>query len=163
MLTLFGFVFCTVNSFIQYASLYTGSHTYEVETLFFKQLLNARVTFDLVGLSGLRIIFGIALFMMGMYINISSDNTLLKMKHSSNKNYKIPTGGFFAYVSCAHYFGEIIEWFGYALACASLPALAFAIFTFSYLSGRAINSHAYYNTRFKTYPKNRKAIIPFIL
>ncbi|KAK2567432.1 3-oxo-5-alpha-steroid 4-dehydrogenase 1, partial [Acropora cervicornis] len=38
-------------------------------------------------------------------------------------------GGVFTYVSGANFFGEIVEWSGFALACWSLPSLAFAVFT----------------------------------
>ncbi len=51
------------------------------------------------------------------------------------------TGGMFEYVSGANYFGEIIEWTGYALAAWSLPTLSFAIFTVSNLAPRAVSHH----------------------
>ncbi len=48
------------------------------------------------------------------------------------KGYKIPRGGMFEYISGANFFGEILEWAGFALAAWSLPAFAFALFTFWY-------------------------------
>eukprot|EP01035_Chromulina_nebulosa_P019175 gene19175-25020_t len=68
----------------------------------------------------------------------------------------------FKYVSCANYTGEIIEWFGYALANWSLPALAFAIYTFSNTAPRAHKHHLWYKIKFEDFPKERKAVIPFI-
>ena len=38
---------------------------------------------------------------------------------------------------CTYLVGEILEWTGFAIACWSLPALAFAIYTFSNLAPRA--------------------------
>lgn len=50
-------------------------------------------------------------------------------------------GGLFAYVSGANFLGEIIEWIGFALASWSLPALAFAFFSFCFLGLRAFHHH----------------------
>ena len=77
--------------------------------------------------------------------------------------YKIPHGGFFKYVSCPNYFGEIIEWFGYLIIAFSLPALSFVLWTGFNLIPRALNHHEWYKENFKNYPKNRKAVIPFII
>ena len=97
-----------------------------------------------------------------MFINVSSDNKLISLrKHSVG--YKIPQGGFFKYVSCPNYFGEIIEWFGYLIIAFSLPALSFVLWTGFNLIPRALNHHEWYKENFKNYPKNRKAVIPFII
>ena len=53
------------------------------------------------------------------------------------------TGGLFEYVSGANFFGEIVEWSGFAIATMSLPALAFAFMTFSSLAPRAFHHHRY--------------------
>lgn len=50
-------------------------------------------------------------------------------------------GGLFTYVSGANFLGEIIEWIGFALACWSLPALAFAFFSLCFLGLRAFHHH----------------------
>ena len=49
----------------------------------------------------------------------------------------------FTYVSGANFFGEIVEWSGFALACWSLPSLAFATFTALNIGPRAIQHHRY--------------------
>ena len=49
----------------------------------------------------------------------------------------------FTYVSGANFFGEIVEWSGFALACWSLPSLAFAVFTALNIGPRAIQHHRY--------------------
>ena len=51
----------------------------------------------------------------------------------------------FTYVSGANFFGEIVEWSGFALACWSLPSLAFAVFTALNIGPRAIQHHRYMN------------------
>ena len=57
-------------------------------------------------------------------------------------------GGMFTYVSGANFFGEIIEWSGFALACWSLPSLAFATFTALNIGPRAIQHHRYLKKKF---------------
>ena len=49
----------------------------------------------------------------------------------------------FTYVSGANFFGEIVEWTGFALACWSLPSLAFVSFTALNIGPRAIQHHKY--------------------
>ena len=53
----------------------------------------------------------------------------------------IISGGMFEYVSGANFFGECLEWSGYALACSSISAVAFAVFTTSFVGVRAIQHH----------------------
>ena len=68
----------------------------------------------------------------------------------------------FEYVSGANFFGEILEWFGFALAANNLPAWSFAIFTFCNIAPRAQQHHQWYQNKFDEYPASRCAVIPFI-
>jgi protein-S-isoprenylcysteine O-methyltransferase Ste14 len=111
----------------------------------------------------IRFIAGILLFILGMAINIRSDNKLLALRHSSMNGYSIPTGGLFRYVSCPNFFGEILEWSGFALMTWSPAALAFAIWTIVNLVPRALDHHSWYREKFSDYPDERKAVIPFLL
>lgn len=52
-------------------------------------------------------------------------------------------GGLFEYITAANYFGEVIEWCGYALASWSIQGWAFAVFTFCVLLTRAQQHHQY--------------------
>ncbi|XP_003728409.2 3-oxo-5-alpha-steroid 4-dehydrogenase 1 [Strongylocentrotus purpuratus] len=110
-----------------------------------------------------RFILGSLLFMTGMAINIHSDYILRNLRKPGETGYKIPCGGMFDYVSGANFFGEIVEWIGFSIACWSLQGLAFAFFTFCVVSPRAWQHHLYYLEKFEDYPKSRKAVIPFIL
>eukprot|EP00063_Salmo_salar_P052262 XP_014027097.1 PREDICTED: 3-oxo-5-alpha-steroid 4-dehydrogenase 2 isoform X1 [Salmo salar] len=76
---------------------------------------------------------------------------------------RLYTGGMFEYVSGANFFGEILEWCGYALATWSLPTFSFALFTMCSIGPRAFHHHRYYQEKFEDYPQSRKAVIPFIL
>jgi hypothetical protein len=109
-----------------------------------------------------RFIIGSIIFFTGYLINLQSDSILRKIRSPGEMSYKIPEGGVFNYVSCANYFGEIFEWFGWACLTWSLPGLAFAIWTASNLMPRAKAHHNWYQENFPDYPKNRKAIIPFL-
>jgi steroid 5-alpha reductase family enzyme len=63
--------------------------------------------------------------MAGAVINYHHDKLLtqLRSKNKNNDNanlskeerYKIPVGCLFEFISCPNYFGEILEWFGFAL------------------------------------------------
>lgn len=110
-----------------------------------------------------QFIVGGILFVVGAYINISSDNILIKLRKPGETDYKIPYGGAFKYVSCANMFGEIVEWLGYAILCWHLAALSFLFNTAANLIPRAIHHHKWYKEKFPDYPRNRKAIIPFVL
>ncbi|KAM9166594.1 3-oxo-5-alpha-steroid 4-dehydrogenase 1 isoform 2-T2 [Pangshura tecta] len=72
-------------------------------------------------------------------------------------------GGLFEYVTGANFFGEILEWFGFALACCTIESAAFAICTFFIVGSRAHQHHQWYLEKFEDYPKARKILIPFVL
>jgi 3-oxo-5-alpha-steroid 4-dehydrogenase 1 len=110
----------------------------------------------------IRFVVGIMVFFSGVYINFSSDNILLSLRKPGEKGYKIPRGGMFKYISCPNLFGEIIEWFGFAIMCWNLPALAFAVWTAANLIPRALSHHRWYRANFEDYPAERKAVIPGI-
>jgi steroid 5-alpha reductase family enzyme len=106
---------------------------------------------------------GIILFTTGFTINKIADYKLRDLRKRSQEQYTIPRGWLFEYTSSPHYFGEIIEWGGWALITWSLPGLAFFVFTFANLFPRAISSHKWYKKNFPDYPPKRKAMIPFII
>jgi len=110
-----------------------------------------------------RFLTGTFVFFAGFLINLHSDHILRSIKSSRDGEYGIPRGGFFEFVSGANYFGEIVEWTGWAILTWSYPGLAFALFTAANLVPRAISHHKWYKKFFPDYPAKRKAIIPFIL
>lgn len=110
-----------------------------------------------------QFIAGALLFVTGYLINKRADEKLRKLRLKSRGGYVIPEGWLFTYISSPHYFGEIIEWAGWAMLTWSVSGLAFFIFTFANLFPRAITSHKWYKTHFTEYPENRKAIIPFFI
>nr|QIS93405.1 steroid 5-a reductase 2 SDR5A2 [Cynops orientalis] len=105
---------------------------------------------------------GMIVFLIGMAINIHSDHILRNLRQPGEETYKIPQGGFFNYVSGANFLGEIVEWFGYAIATWTMPAFSFAFFTLCSIGPRAYHHHKFYLKKFTDYPKSRKVLIPFI-
>jgi hypothetical protein len=110
-----------------------------------------------------RFISGLAVFITGMAVNVSSDEKLIHLRKKLKNGYQIPRGGLFEKVSCPNFLGEIIEWGGYALLCWSLPAFSFFVWTFCNLVPRALDHHKWYKRQFAGYPVDRKAVFPCIL
>ncbi|KAG2492220.1 hypothetical protein HYH03_009465 [Edaphochlamys debaryana] len=82
---------------------------------------------------------------------------------SIRDQYFVPSGGLFELVSSPNYLGEMVEWFGYALALWSYPGLAWALFGASTFIPRALVHQRWYRQNFPEYPRSRKALIPFLL
>ncbi|KAG0702874.1 3-oxo-5-alpha-steroid 4-dehydrogenase-domain-containing protein [Suillus ampliporus] len=129
---------------------------------------------------------GMLLWACGFAGNILHDEVLLnirrnaKAKGKRNENqigkehYAIPHGYLYRYISYPNYFCEWAEWFGYALAAAPLPALMSLpetiqppwLFLWSevlLMIPRAYKGHRWYHKNFPEYPKERKAVVPFVL
>ena len=108
-------------------------------------------------------IVGLTLFLIGMFINIKSDYYIAYMKKRKGPGYHIPNGFLYRYISAPNYFGEIIEWMGWAILTWSISGIVFLIWVIANLFPRAISHHKWYKNKFENYPKNRKAIIPGII
>ncbi|XP_025904338.1 3-oxo-5-alpha-steroid 4-dehydrogenase 1 [Nothoprocta perdicaria] len=113
-------------------------------------------------LEGPCFIIGFLGWLIGMAINIHSDHILRNLRKPGETGYAIPRGGMFEYVSGANFFGEVVEWFGFALACCTVHSLAFAVCTLFILGSRAKQHHQWYLEKFEDYPKSRKILIPFV-
>lgn len=114
-------------------------------------------------LTDIRFISGVAVFILGAWINWKADNILIHLRKPGETGYKIPTGWLFNRVSCPNLFGELIEWAGFAILCWNLPALTFFIWTAANLIPRAISHHKWYLEHFQEYPEKRKAVLPYLL
>ncbi|MBI5538340.1 MAG: DUF1295 domain-containing protein [Deltaproteobacteria bacterium] len=114
-------------------------------------------------LMGVRFVGGVAMFGAGLMTNLWSDQVLARLRGPGEIGYKIPQGGLYRYVSCPNYLGELVEWSGWAMATWSLPGLAFALYTASNLVPRAVSNHRWYQKTFPEYPRERRAVVPFVL
>ncbi len=119
--------------------------------------------YEKTSLMTFRFGLGLFLFISGMIINIRSDYKLISLRKRARSGYKIPRGWLFEFISCPNYFGEIMEWFGFAIIAWNLPALSFFVWTATNLIPRAIDHHKWYKSHFSNYPQERRAVLPFIL
>lgn len=109
-----------------------------------------------------RFLIGAAVFVAGFAINQHADWVLMNLRRPGETGYKIPRGGLYERITCPNYFGEILEWTGWAIATWSLAGLAFALYTIANLAPRARDHHRWYQSKFSDYPKERRALIPFV-
>lgn len=109
-------------------------------------------------------LLGSVVFLFGMWINISSDRIIRNLRRPGDTGHYIPYGGMYRYVACGNYFGEFVEWTGYAILTWSIPGAVFALWTFCNLAPRARSVHKRYIKEFgDAYSSlNRRYIIPFI-
>ena len=110
-----------------------------------------------------RFLVGVALFLTGMGINVWADSVLMRLRAPGQTGYHIPRGGLYEWITCPNYFGEILEWTGWAILTWSGAGLAFALYTAANIGPRAFSHQRWYREKFPDYPKDRKALIPFVL
>jgi len=109
-------------------------------------------------------ILGCSIWFIGFLLNIQADTILRTLRNDPPiSTYKIPHGGLFRYTSCPNFCGEIIEWFGYAVASQSLPAWAFFAWVCANLIPRGRSHHHWYLHKFEDYPRDRWAVIPLLI
>ena len=114
-------------------------------------------------ISGLPMLVGILLFVAGFVSHVRSDQILRRLRADHGPGYHIPKGFLYRWVSCPNYLGEMVQWFGFALALQSLAGFSFALWTTANLLPRALRHHQWYLNRFEDYPPDRRAIIPGLL
>jgi 3-oxo-5-alpha-steroid 4-dehydrogenase 1 len=144
VIALFAFSFTSINGFLN--GRYLAEHVYPVGAL-----------------TGVHFLLGASLFVLGLAANQAADRRLFHLRKPGETGYKIPDGPLFRYVSCPNYLGEIVEWIGFAIASDTLAAWSFALWTVANLLPRALAHHRFYRERFPDYPKDRRALIPFVL
>lgn len=105
---------------------------------------------------------GILLFVVGIAGNFYHHKLLADLRKNS-LDYFIPKGGLFKYVVCPHYLFEIITFLGIALLSRHLVAWIILLFIVFYLIARALRVLKWYHEKIKDFPKDRKAILPFVL
>ncbi len=145
-----GFVFNSCNAFMQGGWLFyfAPDHYYPISYLYSPAL-----------------IIGATVFLIGMIINIHSDKIIRRLrKDKYDTNYYIPYGGLFKYVNSANYFGEIVEWIGFAILSSSISGWVFVLWTMANLIPRSKAVYEKYTQFFgEEFTKQKRyKIFPFI-
>ncbi len=146
---LMGMIFNTLNAFMQGGWIFYVSpeNMYEISWLTTPQF-----------------IIGTLFFFIGMIINIHSDYIIRHLRQPGDTRHYLPKKGMFRYVTSANYFGEFVEWLGFAILTWSLSGAVFAVWTFANLAPRAAKIYDNYKKEFgdELDTKKVKRIIPFI-
>ncbi|MBR1426362.1 MAG: DUF1295 domain-containing protein [Paludibacteraceae bacterium] len=111
-----------------------------------------------------RFILGTLMFLCGMGINIHSDYIIRHLRKPGDSKHYLPKGGMYNYVTSANYFGEILEWAGWAVLTWSWAGFVFFWFTCANLVPRANSIWHKYAAEFpEEFPgRNLKRVVPFI-
>ena len=108
-------------------------------------------------------IVGIIVFLFGMIVNWHSDYVIRHLRQPGDTRHYLPKAGFYRYVTSANYFGELVEWIGFAIAAANPAAWVFALWTGANLIPRAHAIHRKYHEEFGDEAVGtRRRIIPLV-
>lgn len=120
--------------------------------------------YDSSWLGGPQFIIGTVIFFLGMGINLQSDHVIRSLRKPGDHRHYIPRKGLYRYVTSANYFGEFVEWVGYAVLTWSPAGVLFACWTFANLAPRSKSLTDKYIEEFgEEYSSlRRKNILPFI-
>jgi hypothetical protein len=104
------------------------------------------------------------LFFAGMGVNMHSDYVIRHLRHTGDTRHYLPERGLYRYVTSANYFGEFVEWCGFALLTWSWSGAVFALWTFANLAPRAHRIYRRYQAEFpeQMAARPRKRMIPFV-
>ncbi|KAK8671482.1 hypothetical protein V6N13_038077 [Hibiscus sabdariffa] len=105
---------------------------------------------------------GIVLFLIGISGNFYHHYLLSKLRTKGGKDYKIPKGGLFELVICPHYLFEILGFMGISLISQTLYSFSVTIGIVLYLMGRSYVTRRWYISKFDDFPKEVKALIPYV-
>ena len=105
----------------------------------------------------------IGLFVFFELMNFLTHNVLKNLRKPGSTERGIPNGYGFGLVSCANYFWETLAWTSYSVFSGTLTSYIFLAVSFFQMTDWALKKHKRYKKEFPNYPKNRTAIIPFLL
>ncbi|KAG7203026.1 hypothetical protein KM043_010151 [Ampulex compressa] len=119
--------------------------------------------------SSLQYCVGATIFTLCELGNLSIHLALRNLRPAGTTVRKIPVPTnnpftiLFHSVSCPNYTYEIGSWIGFTIMTSCLPAGLFMLAGAYQMTVWALGKHRAYKKEFSQYPRNRKAIIPFIL
>jgi len=114
-----------------------------------------------------RFLIGITLYYASFVLNVHSDAIIRNLRtieevERGEKVYRIPRGGLFRFVTSPSYLTEITAFTGFAIATWCLGATFIALVTVANLVPRALQTHRWYKEKFPDYPRERRALLPFL-
>ncbi|ESK97273.1 synaptic glycoprotein sc2 [Moniliophthora roreri MCA 2997] len=96
--------------------------------------------------------------------NLNAHLILRSLRPAGTKKRSIPYGFGFGLVSCPHYYFEAMGWITISLMTRSYAAYLFTIVGTAQMLVWALKRHRQYKKEFgKEYPRNRKAMFPFLI
>ncbi|KAI1797184.1 3-oxo-5-alpha-steroid 4-dehydrogenase-domain-containing protein [Ganoderma leucocontextum] len=106
----------------------------------------------------------LAAFVFAELSNLRTHVTLRNLRPEGTTKRAIPRGYGFSLVSCPNYFFETLAWTAITVMTGSYAAGIFLVVSASQMTAWALKKHRNYKKEFgKEYPRNRKAMFPFIL
>lgn len=109
---------------------------------------------------------GASIFMWGWIHQHHCHAILGSLREQSEQSdeYVIPYGDWFKFVSSPHYLAEIVIYTGLVVASGGADLTIWLLWGFvvANLVFAAAETHRWYLRKFDNYPKNRRAIIPFV-
>jgi len=105
------------------------------------------------------------IFLIAWFYQLEAHKMFAQMKISNPNKHSMPMGSLFTYVSSPHYLCEIIIYTSLMLILGTEHMTGVMIWAWVTINQiiAALMSHRWYITKFEDYPKERKAIIPFVL
>lgn len=95
-----------------------------------------------------KFILGVIVFFLGFFINLHSDYVIRHLRKPGDTRHYLPKKGMYKYVTSANYFGEIVEWTGFAIMTWSAAGAMFVIWTMANLVPRANSIYHKYELEF---------------
>ncbi|XVF40997.1 hypothetical protein PTKIN_Ptkin01aG0245100 [Pterospermum kingtungense] len=105
---------------------------------------------------------GIMVFLVGISGNFYHHYLLSELRAKDGKDYKMPKGGLFEFVICPHYLFEILGFLGISLISQTFFSLCVTLGSAFYLMGRSHVTRKWYLSKFEDFPKEVKALIPYV-
>lgn len=117
----------------------------------------------------LQVYGGLAAFLISELGNLSVHVALRNLRPPGTTVRRIPVSTsnpftvLFNFVSCPNYTYEFFSWVAFTIMTQCLPAGLFALAGMYQMTVWAIGKHRNYRKEFPNYPKQRKAILPFLI
>jgi 3-oxo-5-alpha-steroid 4-dehydrogenase 1 len=114
-----------------------------------------------------RFIAGFVLYYVFMAGNLHADHILRNLRsreeiERGERVYRVPQGGMYRWVTSPSYLCELCAWASFAVCTWSLAGVFIFVVSAANLVPRAVATHRWYQQKFPDYPKERKALIPFV-